>query len=350
MSNPVERCMERRDRILHLIKLLIEGPNTVPFASLAHKLDVSIDTVRRDLKLLESVLCSNHKYFELDYGNVRTYFQKSIAPLSEDLQLFLLIALKQMEYFLTDEEGLRIDSKIKSFIRNSVDEEDEIKWGDMEEFIIFSQFSNPIKRATFYNDVTLILRAINQNKLISALKEERRRYLDPFAIYYAKNTFYLVAQEYELIRDGSKRIPIQKSELRHYRLDRLNNFSIEMFQSNRSLKSKRDRALRYTNLMWEAEGPQIGAKDSIQIESFTLHLEVYDPKIWKRLKERRWGTRQTFLETNNDYCGVLYIDNVTSHQEVKKWILSWGSDVKVREPEWLREEIINEAKKMLSRY
>lgn len=50
--------------------------------------------------------------------------------------------------------------------------------------------------------------------------------------------------------------------------------------------------------------------------------------------------------TKNDQ-GILFEKNTAVTDEVRRWILQFGADVKVIEPEWLAEEIRKEAKKML---
>ena len=50
--------------------------------------------------------------------------------------------------------------------------------------------------------------------------------------------------------------------------------------------------------------------------------------------------------TKNDR-GILFEKNTAVTDEVRRWILQFGADVKVIEPEWLAEEIRKEAKKML---
>jgi len=42
--------------------------------------------------------------------------------------------------------------------------------------------------------------------------------------------------------------------------------------------------------------------------------------------------------------------NTTMTPEILKWVLSFGSDVLVLEPETLREQVVQEAKKMVERY
>lgn len=47
---------------------------------------------------------------------------------------------------------------------------------------------------------------------------------------------------------------------------------------------------------------------------------------------------------------LLFEKNTTMTPEILKWVLSFGSDVLVLEPETLREQVVQEAKKMVERY
>jgi len=48
--------------------------------------------------------------------------------------------------------------------------------------------------------------------------------------------------------------------------------------------------------------------------------------------------------------GLLFEKNTTMTPEIVKWVLSFGSDVLILEPESLREQVIQEARKMVERY
>lgn len=344
MSKIVNRTLKRRERLLEILLDLLESPREISLEKLAKNHRVSKDTIRRDLKELEKYICKERKYFEINWGKVNVYFQENIAPIHEDLQMYLVIALKQMEVFSKDEEGVAAYRKLLRFVEKSMNESDQESFRHYSSHIYISNYAYPLNRHFFYQQVTLVLQAIRNGQMISVMKDRKRRYLDPFCIYFAKGTFYLMAEEYGFVTEGKRRILLKEKELRHFRFDRLSKWKKEHYESPLEVAKKKKRAQKYISMMWEAEG--------FQKEPFTLELIVYDKKVWSRLQEREWTKHQQFLEVvdNTEGIGRLYFDGITSEQEIKKWILGWGSAVQVVNPSWLRKEIKIELKKMLKRY
>ena len=51
-----------------------------------------------------------------------------------------------------------------------------------------------------------------------------------------------------------------------------------------------------------------------------------------------------------DDGSIIFEAEVAVTQEIKFWVMSWGSHALVLEPEWLREEVRTEVEAMLDRY
>ena len=66
------------------------------------------------------------------------------------------------------------------------------------------------------------------------------------------------------------------------------------------------------------------------------------------INERKWGEQQQ-IDEQPDGSIILSI-NTSGSYDVKRWVMSFGSDAELLEPEDLREEICNEAKKMAQNY
>ncbi|MBA4537829.1 WYL domain-containing protein [Bacillus aquiflavi] len=342
MTNPVSRTINRRDRLFELLTTLLESTSEVSLVKLAKTHQVSIDTIRRDLMMLDNLICKERQYFEIHWGKVYVYFQENIAPIKEDLQMYLILALKQMEYFANDKSGDAVYKKLIRFTEKSMNELDQERFHNYMAHIHISNYAYPINRNSFYEQVTLVLKAISKGNFISVNKGVYTRYLDPFGIYFAKGAFYLLAEEYELISNGNRRIPAKKKELRHFRFDRLSKWKEQEYESPINSSKKSALSKKYLHAMWEAEGPQK--------EPFTLELAVFDKKVWNRIKERQWTEKQTFIDNEGAEVGRLFFDSITSEQEITKWILGWGSAVQVIKPIWLKEAIQKEIKNMLKRY
>ena len=84
-------------------------------------------------------------------------------------------------------------------------------------------------------------------------------------------------------------------------------------------------------------------------EIFDLELKVYnEAKLFehlpKRLSARHYG-KWRFYE---DYA--IYTDKVIDYEVLKKWVMSFGSSVKVIKPKRLADEIVKNAEERLRRY
>jgi predicted DNA-binding transcriptional regulator YafY len=66
------------------------------------------------------------------------------------------------------------------------------------------------------------------------------------------------------------------------------------------------------------------------------------------IKEKVWHSSQKISE-QRDGSVILEVD-VAGTQEIKHWILRWGSRAQVLEPDSLREEIRSEAAEILGVY
>jgi predicted DNA-binding transcriptional regulator YafY len=66
------------------------------------------------------------------------------------------------------------------------------------------------------------------------------------------------------------------------------------------------------------------------------------------VKEKRWHPSQTLSsETNGD---LIFTAEVAGIEEIKRWVMTWGSAAQVVEPESLCREIAKEARGMLELY
>ncbi|MEN8142444.1 MAG: WYL domain-containing protein [Thermodesulfobacteriota bacterium] len=66
------------------------------------------------------------------------------------------------------------------------------------------------------------------------------------------------------------------------------------------------------------------------------------------VREREWHPQQSIHEEKD---GALLLSFTTNHLfEVKRWIMSWGSGVKVIAPEKLRDDILLEVRKVMQAY
>ncbi|MEM7112596.1 MAG: transcriptional regulator [Chloroflexota bacterium] len=74
----------------------------------------------------------------------------------------------------------------------------------------------------------------------------------------------------------------------------------------------------------------------------------FTPSITSRVRERRWHSSQKLQLTPEGGC-ILRI-YVAEPREMQPWIRSWGAQVEVLEPKWLREQIAAELRQAVAQY
>jgi len=70
---------------------------------------------------------------------------------------------------------------------------------------------------------------------------------------------------------------------------------------------------------------------------FTL-FSIFSAEVARYIKERRWAKVQTIIDEAD---GSVVLELKTSGwYDVKKWVLSFGSEAELLEPEALRQEVL----------
>ncbi|OGW06558.1 MAG: hypothetical protein A2889_08545 [Nitrospinae bacterium RIFCSPLOWO2_01_FULL_39_10] len=151
--------------------------------------------------------------------------------------------------------------------------------------------------------------------------------------------------------------------IKEYRIDPLNFFEndgglyifVRKTNTNeiRTLAVERTKKLEITNSSFEY--PEDFKPDELLNSSFDIiYDEPIEVKIWfsagqsRYIKERKWAKEQSIAEQKD---GSIILEMKTSGWfDVKKWIMSFGTDAKVLEPKELREDIIKELKAAANNY
>jgi len=74
----------------------------------------------------------------------------------------------------------------------------------------------------------------------------------------------------------------------------------------------------------------------------------FDSDVAGYIKEKIWHESQK-IEQRDD-GSIIFEAEVAGTDEIKFWIMNWGSKAEVLEPESLRDEILRETEVMLERY
>jgi predicted DNA-binding transcriptional regulator YafY len=74
----------------------------------------------------------------------------------------------------------------------------------------------------------------------------------------------------------------------------------------------------------------------------------FDKKAAGYIKEKIWHHSQK-IEPKKD-GSIIFSAEVAGTEEVKHWVMSWGTSAEVLEPEYLRQEIAQELQNSLKKY
>lgn len=74
---------------------------------------------------------------------------------------------------------------------------------------------------------------------------------------------------------------------------------------------------------------------------------LFAPKVGRFVQRRLWHPTQTVTATER---GVEMTMDLAGTVELRSWLLSWGDQVEVREPESLREEVLGELERAVAKY
>jgi predicted DNA-binding transcriptional regulator YafY len=183
----------------------------------------------------------------------------------------------------------------------------------------YGEYRDTIERV---NEAVLQKRCILIDYFSMHRKEKVFRTVDPYKIWYFDGSFYMIG--YCRLREG----------IRIFALDRI-------------------RSLKTTGETFEI--PDSFDMDTFMKSSFgVFHGEPvlvkvrFSPEIEGYITEKIWHDSQ-IIEHEKD-GSVLFTAEVAGTDEIKRWILNWGSKAEVLEPESLRSEIRAEAAAMMQVY
>jgi predicted DNA-binding transcriptional regulator YafY len=151
----------------------------------------------------------------------------------------------------------------------------------------------------------------------------RQRIIAPYALEPTPSGIYVIGHD------------SWSDDIRTFKLDRLESAAVveEMF----TIPEDFDLEARL------ATGWRIMAGDEVN----EVRLRFL-PEVISQVSERQWHPSQTIEPTPDGGC-VLSV-HVAKPQEMKPWIRSWGAQVEVLTPGWLRADIAQEMRQAVALY
>ncbi len=257
-----------------------------------------LDTVKHQIPIPFSLTELMALYFGSDMLKVfkETVFYDSLESLFKKIKTTL--PPESIKYLKTVEQTLHLGLK---------------------PFKEYGKFREIINRV---NEAAIKKRSIDIVYYTMSRKRESRRKVDPYRIWFFSGTFYLIGFCHK------------RKEVRVFALDRIKM----LHQTKEQFEVPEDFDFE------DFVGPSFGV-----FQGEPVKVKVwFAPDVAGYIKEKIWHESQQ-IEEGNDGSAIFEAE-VAGTDEIKFWIMSWGSHALVLEPESLREEIRAETELMLDRY
>ncbi|MFC1863906.1 helix-turn-helix transcriptional regulator, partial [Thermodesulfobacteriota bacterium] len=189
----------------------------------------------------------------------------------------------------------------------------------MKPYKQYSKFKEIINRV---NDAAINKNSIEIVYYTMSRKKESKRIVDPYKIWFFNGTFYLIG------------LCHVRNEIRIFALDRIKM----LHQTEEPFEIPEDFSL----------------DEFIGISFGVFQGEPVKVKVWFHadvagyIKEKTWHESQEIHSQGDG--SIIFEAEVAGTEEIKFWIMNWGSKAEVLEPESLRSEIHDEAVAMLGKY
>jgi predicted DNA-binding transcriptional regulator YafY len=153
-------------------------------------------------------------------------------------------------------------------------------------------------------------------------KKETKRSIDPYRIWFFNGTFYLIG------------LCHMRGEVRVFALDRIKL----LHQTKKTFEMPEDFDLE------EFVRPSFG----IYQGPLTRVKIRFSPDVTGYVKESIWHKSQKITDEKDG--SILFEAEVAGIEEIRFWVMSWGSKAEVLEPVSLQEEIRTEAEAVMGLY
>lgn len=291
-------------------------------SELAKDEEVSERTVKRDIQFLRYSLGAPISYSRHKKGYYYTKrWDFPFPKLSAGEILSIFIATHLLKEFKDTPLSSSVESLIKKIERIAPEES---TFTSKEVEVLLSVSLQPIKTKRKITEIFEILfNAIRERKTIKikyytiSRDEISKRKVDPYHLYNFQGIWYFI---------GFCHL---RKDIRDFALDRI--LKIEVLKERFNIP-KNFRPKDYLEKAWRIY--KGGEKEIV------LHFDSYESR-W--IKERLWHKSQKIEELPD---GSIIFKVEANPEEIKRWIIGYGSHVEVIKPESLRREVKEEVKRL----
>ncbi|QDU36962.1 HTH domain protein [Maioricimonas rarisocia] len=298
---------------------------------LATALDVNVRTIRRDLKKLRDLAFpveeETGKYGRITYRLSSTWHRTELRFTFEEAVALLVLA----RGFLERMAGTPFWRAARSAFRKISATLDDRAVRHLER-LDGRLYQTNVGASDYSRKEALIdalMVGIEDRKIVSvtyqSLKATEPVTYDiyPYGMVYHRGSLYVIAYAPD------------HEQMRHYKVDRM----VEAVASN--LPFNRDESFDLSSYMRESFGVFQGDGEVEVVVRFSAQVARY-------VEESQFHESQTLKKQKDG--SVIARFRLSTTEEIKWWILSFGSSATVLEPESLREELATELEEMLRRY
>jgi predicted DNA-binding transcriptional regulator YafY len=305
-----------------IIQTLLTSKTGKSAADLASELEANPRTVYRDLEALQ--VAGFPIYTDrVDGKNLWSLLDTMKHHIPIPFNLMELMAL----YFSRDMMKVFKDTafydnleslfnKVKTTLPreslNYLDSTEQVLHMGIKPYKDYAKFREIIHRV---NEAAIQKKSVEMVYFTMSRKKESRRKVDPYRIWFFNGTFYLI---------GFCHV---RGEVRIFALDR-----IKMLHQTRDSFEIAD-SFDIDAFLGASFGVYQGEPTRVKIR--------FSPGVAGYIKEKIWHESQK-LESQEDGA-LLFEAVVAGTEEIKHWILGWGSQAEVLEPEGLKDEICAQA-------
>ncbi len=324
--------MARGDQLARqwkILQTLMAAKNGKSAGELSRELECHLRTVYRDLEALQAAGFPIYTHRENAVsrwalmGTARHPFPLPLS-LTEMMALYfsrgLLMSLRESVFYESLESlFLKIKATLPPEYIHHLDQINKV-------FQIapapYRQLGAYKKNLDDLNQAILDRRYVEMTYYAVSKREETQRVLAPYKIRFFRGTYYLIG--YCMLR----------REIRVFAVDRIIELRIrdDVFPMDCDVDIDR--------ITKSSLGVFLGESQKIRI--------WFSPEVGDYIKETVWHTSQTIHPHKDD--SLILEMHVAVSDELKQWVMRWGADARVLEPQVLTDMIQKEAFALVDRY
>ncbi len=294
---------------------------------IAEQIEVSSKTIQRDIDFMRDRLGLPVEYDPLRFGF--HYTQEVTSFPSIEVSAGEIAALFVAQKALAQYQGTPFERPLRSAFRKLTDglkERVSFSWSEMEEAISFHSAGASVADLELFETVSqAVLQSVEiefEYRTLRSSRYEARR-VRPYHIASLENQWYLFGED---LRRGQLRtfaLPrMRKARATTARFERPGDFSIE-----------------------EVLSGSFGVFSGKERHRIRLKFDQFAARL---VSERTWHDSQR-IKAAKDGSMTLQLE-LAGLEEIERWILSWGSHVRVLQPLELAKRVKKEADAVVRLY